>query len=90
MSSLSGQRLEEPRDMLAFEKARFGWRDALHWDLSDLLARHEHLRYPSGKIFEEGVENGQSLIASSDVIPPVVLQVVQERENLLEGEVFDG
>ena len=83
------QVLQELLDLVAFQEPGFRWRDAFGRDRGDLLADHQHLRRAGGDVLEQGVDRGEPLVAGADVVAAVLLEVTQERDDPLEGEIPD-
>jgi hypothetical protein len=64
------------------------WR-ALHRNQCDLLAGREHLRHAQGEIGKKGVEGSPALIARARMIAAVLLQVLEERQHPIEGQILN-
>jgi hypothetical protein len=56
--------------------------------IGDLLTGGQHLGDAQGEVSKEGVQRCPALVARPDGVAPRLLQVLQEREHLLEGEVL--
>ena len=89
MAPAPGQAFEQCLDLVAFQEVGLRWCSSLRWDGGHLLADAEHLGFTGGDVLEEDVQGRQTLVASPDMIGPVVLQVAEEGEDALERQVID-
>src|SRR5690606_7526839 len=75
------------RNFLALEVVGIGQRGSFDRDRGDSLAGRQHLWRSQREVGEEGVQRCPALIARADTVAARLLQVPQEREHLLEGQV---
>jgi transposase len=90
MPSISGQLLKELGHIFALQEVSLGRRDALDGDRGNALARVEHLRLAAAHIVEERAEGRQPLIPGTDVVPPLLLEMFEEGEGPVEGELLEA
>ncbi len=82
-----GQVMEQLCDLVVFEEADLWWRDAIGRDRGDLLADAQHLRRARGDVLEQRVDHGEPLVASAGLVAAVLLEMAQESDDSLEGEI---
>jgi hypothetical protein len=88
--AVAGQAAQEVFDLVALEEPGFRWGSAFDRDARHLLAGGEHVRCPSGYVVEQAVQGGQPLVAGAGVVAPVLLEVAEEPDDAVEGEVGEG
>ena len=76
-------------DLVALQEPRLRRGDALDRDRGHLLADSEHLRRPCGDVLEQAVQRGEPLVAGADVVAAVLLEVTEERDHPLEGQIVE-
>ena len=84
------QAAEQGLDLVAFQEAGLGRCGPFHRDGGHPLAHGERLGFTGGDVVEQRVHGGQTLVAGSDVVVALVLQVAQEAHDPVEGQVVDG
>ncbi len=84
-----GEAVEQLLDLVELEEPGFRWRDAFGGDRRDALADGEHLRGAGRDVFEQGVDHREPLVAGPGVVPAVLFEMAQERDDPLEREITD-
>jgi hypothetical protein len=79
---------EQCLDLVALQEVRLRWRPALDRDGGYLLADSEHLRRSCGDVLKEAVQRGEPLVARADVVSAFLLEVSQERDHSLAGQII--
>lgn len=88
-SSARRQVYEERRDLVALEIARLRWGTPLGRNARHALGDIEHLRHAAGHVAEESMDSRQSLISRVDPITTLDLEMSQEAQNTVEGEISE-
>ncbi len=85
----AGEAVEEQLDLVELEEPGFRWRDAFGGDRRDALADGQHLRRAARDVLEQGVDHHEPLVPGPGVVPAVLFEMAQERDDPLEREIAD-